>query len=162
MMSGLTRIRLPGSLRYLGTCTFYGCMKLKTVKLPEGLERISNDCFSSSRVEELWVPRSLTEFAHNMYDPHPMTVFFPDGLQEIQKTEWFLYGHVGHAVVPASVQTIADGAFQDCVSLHAIEFAPGSALQTIGASAFQNSGLQKFVAPLRLQKIGARAFFGCA
>ena len=42
-----------------------------------------------------------------------------------------------------------------------MEFAPGSALRSIGAGAFQNSGLTEFAAPPSLQRIGSMAFSGC-
>ena len=45
--------------------------------------------------------------------------------------------------------------------LQAVEFAPGSALRSIGAGAFQNSGLTGFAAPPSLQEIGPMAFSDC-
>lgn len=96
-----------------------------------------------------------------MYDPEPLTVFLPDGLQTVEKMHWFQNGSVTRVVVPVSVEKIEDHAFSDCPMLRAVEFAQGSVLRTIGIGAFQHSGLEMFTAPPTLQHIGSLAFYGC-
>jgi hypothetical protein len=63
--------------------------------------------------------------------------------------------------IPASVTTIGDAAFSSCNSLTEITFSPGSALTTIGSSAFSWSGLQSVTIPASVTTIGDAAFSSC-
>ena len=58
--------------------------------------------------------------------------------------------------------TIGDHAFFDCESLGRVAFRDGSRLEEIGDSCFSYSGLEEFVAPRELRKIGRSVFRGCA
>ena len=57
--SPLERIRLPSTLKALGFRTFSFTKELKQVELPEGLEAIGDECFSSSGVQILRIPASV-------------------------------------------------------------------------------------------------------
>lgn len=63
--------------------------------------------------------------------------------------------------VPASVREIWNGAFQNCLFLQSISFAPDSQLECVGESAFADSGLGTFVAPASLREIEGSAFRNC-
>ena len=60
--------------------------------------------------------------------------------------------------VPASVVTISDYSFQNMSALSTIDFAPTSALQTIGDLAFEGSGMSGFAIPSNVTSIGGSAF----
>ena len=63
--------------------------------------------------------------------------------------------------IPASVEIIEDGAFQDCTALTTVTFEEGSQLKTIGYSAFSRSGLQSIEIPASVKTIGRAAFKRC-
>lgn len=44
--SGLRSVKLPSTLKRIWHCAFMKCAYLKSVELPEGLERIENGCFA--------------------------------------------------------------------------------------------------------------------
>ncbi len=87
-------------------------------------------------------------------------------------------------VVPASVRTIEQAAFQDCKALASVAFEDGSTLKSVGGSAFAgtsslasvvlpegvqtideaafaNSGLVRMRIPFSVSQLGKRVFSGC-
>lgn len=56
---------------------------------------------------------------------------------------------------------IEERAFAECAGLRQVVFEPGSAVTEIQSNAFWRSGLESFVAPPSLKKIGALAFRDC-
>ena len=58
-MSGLETFSAPSSLRSIGEETFYGCEKLASVELQEGLETIGDSPFWRTELREVLFPMSL-------------------------------------------------------------------------------------------------------
>ena len=56
---------------------------------------------------------------------------------------------------------IGENVFSYCKDLKQVIFEPGSAVEEIQLMAFRHSGLESFVAPPSLQKIGIMAFREC-
>lgn len=56
---------------------------------------------------------------------------------------------------------IGEEVFSNCKNLRQVIFEPGSAVEEIQLMAFRHSGLESFVAPPSLQKIGIMAFGEC-
>jgi len=68
----------------------------------------------------------------------------------------------GALELPASVTSILDKAFLDATKLTALTFAEGSALTTIGASAFSGcNGLTTLVLPAGVTTLGEEVFYNC-
>ena len=63
--------------------------------------------------------------------------------------------------VPRSVVEIQDDAFWNCQDLREVVFEEGSALRTIGASAFRESGVECVDLPGSLRTLAQAAFAGC-
>lgn len=57
--SRIENVRLPSTLRVIEACAFYGCKKLKSIQLPEGLVKIEKKCFFGSGLESVSFPESL-------------------------------------------------------------------------------------------------------
>ena len=57
--SWLESIRIPSTLRAVEAGTFFHCVNLRRVELPEGLERIGAAAFQGSGVEEVVLPASV-------------------------------------------------------------------------------------------------------
>ncbi|MEI6690049.1 MAG: leucine-rich repeat domain-containing protein [Thermoleophilia bacterium] len=60
--------------------------------------------------------------------------------------------------IPASVLTIERYGMQNMFGLRTVDFAPSSALQTIGELAFESSGMTSFTIPSSVTTIGGSAF----
>jgi hypothetical protein len=61
-------------------------------------------------------------------------------------------------VIPASVKVVGEACFQDCKVLACVTFESGSALERIGACAFQRTSLQSIVHPTTVIFLGDWCF----
>ena len=59
------------------------------------------------------------------------------------------------------MKIIGEGKFAGCKSLKSVTFGENSMLEEIQPKAFYGCGLESFVAPSSLRKIGAMAFGAC-
>ena len=67
--------------------------------------------------------------------------------------------NLGGIHIVSSISSIAGNAFEDCVQLSSLTFAPNSRLQTIGSYAFSRTHLRSVVFPSFLTTIGSYAFY---
>ena len=58
---------MPFTVREMGKGAFCKCEDLRTVELQEGLERITEYCFSVVRAEKIVVPRSVRRIEKNAF-----------------------------------------------------------------------------------------------
>jgi hypothetical protein len=68
---------------------------------------------------------------------------------------------VNHVIVTVGLVTIEEGAFYCCKGLTNVCFLEGSAVTTVGESAFGESGVASLQGMARVRKIGAGAFQEC-
>lgn len=61
-----------------------------------------------------------------------------DGVETIGMGAFYSHTELVSVTIPASVTTIGDNAFKNCINLQSVTFAPGSKLQYIGEDAFIN------------------------
>lgn len=54
-------IKLPSTLKVIGSRTFVKCKSLKDVQFPDRLEVMRRDCFSESGIEKLVLPAGVKE-----------------------------------------------------------------------------------------------------
>ena len=64
--------------------------------------------------------------------------------------------------IPSTLKRIEYSTFEGCKSLTAVEFGTNCQLEKIRFRAFENIGLEEFVAPPSLRIIGYAAFYKCA
>ena len=112
---GLLSVELPEGLESIGYYAFNGCINLSTINLPDSLVSIEAGAFYNC----------------------PLTgecLTLPDRLEVVEESA-FSGTRYESIVVPDSVQSIKDLAFDTCVNLHSIELPSG--LMEIGESAFR-------------------------
>ena len=69
---------------------------------------------------------------------------------------------LGEIYIVSSISSIGDVAFENCLQLSSLTFAPNTRLQTIGEQAFRNNiSLHAVVFPSSLTTIGPAGFYGC-
>lgn len=61
-------IEAGSRLRTLGKYVFNGCSRLRSIEIPDGVERIGNECFRHSGIEEITFPSALREIGANAFD----------------------------------------------------------------------------------------------
>ena len=60
----ISNVRIPSSVLSIGESAFRVCKNLRTVNLPEGLERIEDEAFFDTNLESLAIPSSLLKIGN--------------------------------------------------------------------------------------------------
>ena len=136
---GLEKVRIPGSIEYMGEGAFLFCDNLKTVILEEGITTIGDQMFwVCSNLTDIVIPQSVTDIG--------MWAFMSTGLTNI--------------TIPKEVKNIGDSAFGDCVSLTSAVIEEG--VTVIGTGMFDRCyNLESVEIPNTIVSIGDNAFNGC-
>jgi hypothetical protein len=137
--TGIIEVYIPDTVQVIRELAFYGCEKLKSVRMGSGVSQIEWAAFA-------WCV-SLE------------SIVIPEGVTELR--EAFLHCESLKSVtLPESLLTIGNAAFNGCASLESVNLPAG--LTTIGAySFFDCTSLTELTLPDKLTQIGKRAFMGC-
>ena len=152
--SSLTSIEIPSSVTSIGDRAFRGCGSLTSIEIPSSVTSIGNSAFENCS--------SLTsinvEENNQSYCSEDGVLFNKD------KTELIKYPSKKadkQYVIPSSVTSIGDYAFESCSSLTSIEIP--SSVTSIGNYAFEScSSLTSIEIPSSVTTIGNSAFNGCS
>ena len=164
-------VTLPASLTSIGDYAFRSCSSLTSVifESDSQLETIGGNAFQGSGLSgSITFPASLTSIGNSAFsDSSLTTVSFPydSQLTTIGNSAFSSLGLTGSIYLPGSLKSIGDGSFFNCSSLTYVSFGnleSVSQLETIGVSAFRDSGLSSIYFPASLTSIGERAFDGCS
>ena len=168
LVGGLLGEGEPSILPALGTLAggvpLWGLRGLYEVTIPEGVTRVGSFWFSSSAVEEVFIPASarvLGEEAFSCCARLAHVDFVPGSVLEEVGVCCFQKSGLHQICIPAGVRVIRSGAFSLCEALSEISFAEGSALKEVGTMAFASSGLEVFVSPPGLRVLREGAFANC-
>ena len=151
----LESIVITDGVTSIGDSTFRNCTSLKTVSIGSGCKSISATAFlDSTALEEIAV--SNDNAAYSSVD---------GALFNKDKTSIVLYpkSKVGDFVIPDTVTSITNRAFEKCPNLTGITI--GKGVKTVGDSAFQNCAALKSVkfedSDDKTTSIGNYAFYNC-
>ena len=138
--TGIVRVVLPASLRYLGESAFANCGSLESVVFQSDLDSISADLFyGCGSLSEVQIPDSVTSIGARA----------------------FMGTAIGSVIIGSNVRTIGESAFMNCEQLVSLTFAQNANLAEIGAYAFYGSYLSELVLPDSVTALGAMAFANC-
>lgn len=137
----LLDIKLPATLKRIGSNAFYGCYNLTQMEIPEGVTGIDwgafYNCYSIKTVK---LPATLTEIGSAVF-------YYCRSLEKIE--------------LPDSLSEIPSDAFYGCEELCTVKF-PAD-LKLISGSAFNScKSLEEIILPERLSEIQYNAFRGCS
>ena len=136
----VVEVIIPNNITLLPSEVFGGCSNLEKVVLPNGISSIgSRFCYDCPNLVELNLPDGLENTG--IYFLHGCgldEVIFPYGVSAI-KTGTLQYSNVSNVVIPKSVTSIGNNAFQNCQNLSYIEI-PNS-VESIGTFFGQGSSL---------------------
>ena len=188
-MPNLTDINIPGSVKELPYMVFYNDVKLASVTLNEGLEKIGSDVFSNCPVAALVLPESLkaldqcsfqncTNLASINFPASlttiPMACFdntgfttltIPDTIVTIEGGAFSRCAKLTSITLPKNLtalgETFGSGIFNDCTALTEVNFAEGSQITMIGAFTFNGcTSLKQITIPETVTSIEYCAFSG--
>ena len=164
--SGLTRVTLPNSVTSVADYAFGWCGDLASVALSTNLVSLGTYVFSQSGLTNV----SLTDGITNIPDytfagcPRLTSVTLDAGLLSIGEGAFdgaFPYSGLPlqSIIIPDSVISIGDYAFEGCASLQNITL--GNGVLSIGNVAFGQCGFSRLVIPNRVTNIDYGAFSDC-
>ena len=118
----LQSVALPNTITTIGEEAFTGCPNLQQINFPNSLTAIGIRAFSGCNLEEVVLPRGITEIAEYAFDGNRLSkLVLPDTLVSIGYRA-FQGCRVTEIVIPKSVQFIAEDAFGSCSQLSSAVF----------------------------------------
>ena len=149
--SGLTSVTIPNSVTSIGGRAFYECSGLTELTIGNGVTSIGDYAFSRcTSLEKITV-----ESGNPKYDSRENC----NAIIETAKNEVFL--GCKNTIIPNSVTSIGQSAFQNCTSLTKLTIP--SSVTSIGYSAFEGcSGLTELTIGNGVTSIGDNAFSFCS
>lgn len=113
----------------------YECKSLKYVKLPNSIKTISKKAFSKCALTSINLPKNLESIGEMAFENCKLkNVTFPSKLTYIGESAFLESNLTGTLIIPGSVKTIDDFAFESCKNLKKLIFQEG--VKTIGYNAF--------------------------
>ena len=167
----LSKIVIPSSVTCIGDEAFYDCDSLSEIVIPSSVtcigDRAFNGCFSLKYIS---IPKSVICLNGNPFAGwtgkleclSPNFVYEDDVLFNKDKSRIisFRNQNIKSYVIPSSVTSIGDSAFDTCHSLS--EIVIPSSVTSIGDWAFAGCRyLSEIVIPSSVTSIGKSAFFRC-
>ncbi|MCQ2796400.1 MAG: leucine-rich repeat domain-containing protein [Bacilli bacterium] len=170
----LTSIDLPNGLTMIGSKAFSGCISLSSISIPDSIEQLGDNAFSgcplnyNSKGDIDYLGNNANPYLVAIKITHDKTTFEIDGNCRVIYSSAFYYKSqsirpstkLTNIVIPRSVISIGDKAFNYCGNLNSIIFESDSLLKTIGSLAF-NGTFTRISIPSRVTLIGMLAFAMC-
>lgn len=167
--SALEKVEFSSTLKKIERKTFGRCENLKSVRLPDGLEKIGACCFYKSSLEKVVLPASVKEVGAEAFESceHLKSVRLNDDLEKLgceedsSDTEGEVFSGCAIESIRLSsmLKRIEKEMFCDCKYLKSIKL-PDS-VECIGEGCFKASELEEIELPCTLREIGEKAFKGC-
>ena len=146
--SSLSEIVIPSSVTSIGDYAFSGCSSLKYISIPKSVICLNGNPFAE------WNGKLECLFPNFVYEDD--VLFNKDKSRIIS----FRNQNIKSYVIPSSVTSIGDHAFDGCDSLS--EIVIPSSVTSIGKGAFSGChSLSEIVIPPSVTSIGDSAFAGC-
>ena len=149
--SDITSVTFPNSLTSIGSQAFEGCAKLTSLTIPNSVNSIAYDAFFCCR----GLTSLVIDNGNTTYDSR-------DNCNAIIETgsNTLIWGNM-NTIIPNSVTSIGNCAFQVCEGLTSVNIPEG--VTTIGEGAFiRCSNLKTVSVPRSVTYIGSCSFMDCS
>ena len=132
----IKQITIPDTVTEIGSHAFYNCDLLASIRLPLGIQKISDDMFTYCRsLTAITIPAAVTEIG--------LDAFMSSGITTI--------------TIPSTVTTLGSGAFRYCESLTSMDIQ--ASVTAIPDEFALECPLTSLILPNTLKTIGSAAFY---
>ena len=175
-------IKLPTSLRRIGSNAFEGCKALENLIIPEGVTELGeNSCRACLNLKSISLPSTLKKITcFSIDDNLPVeSIELAEGVETIGEHSFWNMNKLKNIIIPDSVTKIEESAFDGCTSLEKIVLP--SKLTSLGYRVFTNcnaeitfpaslkyipelgsDAVRKVTIPEGVETIGYQAFGSCS
>ncbi len=162
--TSLTSVKLPKTLKKIGSYAFSGCSGLTSVTIPDSVTSIGDRAFQDcSSLTSVTIPDSVTSIPVQTFDgcSSLTSVTIPDGVTTIGSSAFNGCSSLTSVTIPDSVTEICYCAFSGCSSLTSVTI--GNSVKYIENYAFDDcSGLTSVTIGNSVTFIDSEAFRGCS
>ena len=123
-MDGITSVRIPGTIKTIGSEMFRGCDGLKQVTISSGTEVIGYSAFAECpQLTSVSIPGTVKRIENSaFYQCFRLTsVTLPEGLNTIGTYSFYACNSLSSVTISSAVSSIGDDAFLDCERLTGIQ-----------------------------------------
>ncbi len=150
LVAGCKNTIIPNTVTSIGSSAFEGCSSLTSITIPAGVTYIASSAFRSCES----MTTIVVEAGNTIYDSRENCNAI------IETASNTLVAGCKNTIIPNTVKSIGDAAFDYCSSLTSITIPEG--VTSIGYSAFSDcSSLTSITIPEGVTSIGEWAFHGC-
>ncbi len=166
MKKGVKEVKLPNTIQYIGKSAFNSCYDLQKINFPASLTEIADFVFTDCRaLTTISISGTAFKFVNGvlykgttlLYCPNKENVSILSGTKEIAPYSFYYNGSLKSVVIPASVETIGEGAFGDCGKLSAMTI-NSTKITSIPSYAMIYTALPYVVLPDSVTQISEKAF----
>ena len=161
--AGLKSITIPDSVNRIGAYAFDSCSGLKTVTIGNGVTSIGDSAFSyCNGLTSLSIGNQVATIGASAFtNCNGLTsLTLPNSLTSIGGSAFYYCNGLSNVTIPSNVTSIGSGAFSFCNGLNRVTIING--VTSIGDSAFSDcNGLTSLTIPPSVTKIGNSTFSNC-
>lgn len=160
--SSLKQIVLPEGVTDICYGAFYHCDNLAEISLPDTVSLVEPKAFAHSA----WVDnfrKGTEDFLISggvlaAYKGNASKVVLPEGVRVIAGEVFQNHSEITSVVLPESLISIGEAAFEGCSSLSEIQFAGESGLESLRDRAFAGCAITEATLPASVKSLGTGAF----
>ena len=162
--SSISSIQIPNTIRFIDQFAFSGCYQLKTLQLPNSLERIGGNFIRGSAVTKISIPSSVTKIEKEAFAGTSLLSIDLTSLSSsiTEIAEGLFYGTSLTSIsIPNSIKSIGKQAFSQCTKLTSV-FLPNYIIKIEDQAFYNCSSLENINLPDQISSIGNSAFWACS
>lgn len=161
----LTSAVISAAMEEIGARAFYNCFALETVDFLSDYCQIGYQAFQNSQwysTKSGLIYAGTTLLGYSGQVPEGYNLIVAEGTTDIAANAFEAQAQLSSVSIPASVKTVGDAAFKNCINLTQVSFIGESLLEEIANQLFYNClALADFAIPSNVKKIGNQAFYNC-